>query len=142
MNGSMNEKEWKAFQSMLEEKVKGTFMELFNSQITEINKDQIIGTFTVEPIHLNPNGIIHGGVHASVLDSIMGLAVVVARPNEKLVTTMLNIHYLTALKEGTLGVSAKVLHQTNQTLTTEGEIRSEEGELVAIATGSYRVINK
>ncbi|NDI33876.1 PaaI family thioesterase [Chengkuizengella sediminis] len=138
----MNQKEWEAFQNMLAEKVKGTFMELLNSEVTEIKDNQIFGSFKVEPIHLNPNGIIHGGVHASVLDSIMGLAVVVARPNDNLVTTTLNIHYLTALKDGMLKVSAKVIHQTNNTLTTEGEIRSDDGQLVAKATGSYRVINK
>lgn len=55
--------------------------------------------------HLNPIGIVHGGVLSSLLDNAMGIVVMMARPEDKVVTTNLNVHFVAPLYEGRLVVT-------------------------------------
>ncbi|KIL40192.1 thioesterase [Gordoniibacillus kamchatkensis] len=101
---------------------------------------RIVISLDVKPHHLNLLGIIHGGVLSSLLDNAMGLAVMLARPEEKAVTTNLNVHFVSSLREGTLLVTAEVVHQSRRMITCTGSIHGDGGQLTAMGTGSFRVI--
>ncbi|WP_315861951.1 PaaI family thioesterase [Paenibacillus larvae] len=76
---------------------------------------------------MNLIGIVHGGVTSSLLDNAMGMAVMLARPKDKVVTTNLNAHFVSPLKEGPLFVTAEVVHESRKIITATGRVTDEYG---------------
>jgi uncharacterized protein (TIGR00369 family) len=106
-----------------------------------IGERQATVALTVQDRHLNPLGILHGGVHASLLDNAMGLAVMAARPGEKVVTANLNVQYVAPGRKGLIRARAEIVHQTRRMITAQGRVESADGALLAIGVGSFRVID-
>lgn len=86
--------------------------------------------------HMNTLNMLHGGVHATLLDNAMGLA---ARSifKHSVVTTHLNIVFLNNVSHGTVYAYGKVVHRTKRTATVEGRVTDEHGMPIAMATGSF-----
>lgn len=90
---------------------------------------------------MNLIGIVHGGVTSSLLDNAMGMAVMLARPKDKVVTTNLNAHFVSPLKEGPLFVTAEVVHESRKIITATGRVTDEYGDLGTMGMGSFRIID-
>jgi uncharacterized protein (TIGR00369 family) len=96
-------------------------------------------SLTVAPEHMNGNMTLHGGVYATLLDNAMGLAAR-SEGDMKQATTNMNIHYLAAVGEGKVYARGRIVHRTKRTITTEARVETEDGTLLAVATGSFRVL--
>lgn len=57
-------------------------------------------------------------------------------------TTNMNIHYLAAVSEGKVYARGRIVHRTKRTITTEARVETEDGTLLAMATGSFRVLKQ
>lgn len=125
----------------LEQMAKGTFWELLGCKIEEITDTRIIISINAELKHLNDLRILHGGVTASLLDNVMAIAGMVVFPNQAFVTTNLNIHFVSALKEGKIFAIGEVAHCSKNSFTSQAKVVDVNGEIGAIATGSFRVIH-
>lgn len=119
----------------------GTFWDHLGCELMEVNSEGIKIRLDARKQHLNLIGIVHGGVTSSLLDNAMGMAAMLARPKDKVVTTNLNIHFVSPLKEGPLFVTAEVVHESNKIITATGRVTDEEGNLGTMGTGSFRVID-
>ncbi|MDF2650382.1 MAG: hypothetical protein K0Q73_6187 [Paenibacillus sp.] len=128
------------YMEKLLESAKGTFWELLGCRLVKVERGLVTVALDVEEFHLNTIGILHGGVHASLLDNTMGLAAMFMRPHEKIVTTNLNIHYLAPLEKGTLTVTGTIVHQSRKIITTQGEIYDQTGRLGSWSSASYRIL--
>jgi uncharacterized protein (TIGR00369 family) len=137
---SDNEIDKQAFLERLSEAAESTFWGFLGCQLERIRDDKIIVSLEAKPHHLNVIGIVHGGVLSSLLDNAMGIAVMLARPQDKVVTTNLNVHFVSPLKEGKLIVTAEVVHQSRKMITTYGTVTDDAGQLGTMGTGSFRVI--
>ncbi|WP_274364154.1 PaaI family thioesterase [Paenibacillus thermotolerans] len=124
----------------MEERAKGTFWEHIGFKAEEVTAQRTVITLVADRRHLNPIGLVHGGVLSSMLDNAMGLAVMAARPGEKTVTTNLNVHFVAPLHEGKLTAVAYVQHESRTTLTVQGTVTDERGRLGTIGTGSFRIL--
>ena len=92
----------------------------------------------------NPAGLIHGGVAATLLDTVMGAAVITQLPADRLsVTITLNITFLRRLTQqsGVLRATGKVINAGRTVAYAEGEFRDAAGKLVAHAVGSFSIIS-
>jgi uncharacterized protein (TIGR00369 family) len=89
--------------------------------------------------HLRTLGIVHGGVVATVLDSVMGMcAARLAPADHYVVTAQLNVHFIRPAWEGeTLIASSKVRHHGRRTAVAEGEIKTGSDALVATASATF-----
>jgi uncharacterized protein (TIGR00369 family) len=89
--------------------------------------------------HLRTLGIAHGGVVATLLDSVMGMAAArSAPPDHYLVTAQLNVHFIRPAWEGeTLVASSEVRHNGRKTAMAQGEIRTGTDALVATASATF-----
>ena len=89
--------------------------------------------------HLRTLGIAHGGVIATLLDSVMGLDANRSSPADHyIVTAQLNVHFLRPAFEGeTLLASSEVRHAGRKTAMAQGEIRTTAGDLVATASATF-----
>lgn len=89
----------------------------------------------------NRQGLPHGGVHATLLDTAMGYAgCFTGDPDTKqmALTLSLNVNYLSRPKGERLIASAQRTGGGKSTFFAEGEVRDETGELIATATGVFR----
>ncbi|MBB6637855.1 PaaI family thioesterase [Cohnella thailandensis] len=128
-------KEW-------EELGKSTFWGLLGCEFERLEEKAAVISLTIEPKHLNMLGIVHGGVHATLIDCAMGLAVMRENPYENSVTTNLNLHYIAPAREGRVIATAEIVTRTRKTVHTIARVHDEAGELLAFGTGSFRILER
>jgi uncharacterized protein (TIGR00369 family) len=94
--------------------------------------------FTVQTVHLRLGGIVHGGVYATVLDTVTGYAAYsVAPPGHEVLTMQLNLNMTASAKLGDAVVAtAKVQHSGKLTAVISSELRLADGKLVAMGTAT------
>ncbi|MEW9698766.1 PaaI family thioesterase [Paenibacillus sp. SI8] len=124
----------------LAEAAEPTFWGYLGCKFVSMESGVVTIALDAKPQHLNMIGIVHGGVLSSLLDNAMGIVIMTARPDEKAVTTNLNVHFVSPLKEGRLLVTAEIVHQSRKMITTQGRITDSEGNLGTIGTGTFRVV--
>jgi uncharacterized protein (TIGR00369 family) len=95
-------------------------------------------TFTLEPeeFHLNPFGIVHGGVLATMMDTAMGCAVHSLLPvGASYVTSEMNIRFLrpALLSSGTLFCTGELVNPGRSTMVASAQIVDANRRLIAIA---------
>jgi len=121
-------------------KAESTFWGWVGCKFEQWDERRTVVSLEVRPHHLNLIGILHGGVHATLIDSAMGLAAMLARPDESVVTTHLSVNYVAPIGPGRIVVEAEIAHLTRRTATALARVRTESGELLAFGTGSFRMI--
>jgi uncharacterized protein (TIGR00369 family) len=115
------------------------FALLLGLEIVELGDGRV--TFSVVPAehHYNPIGVVHGGVAAALLDTVMGCAVQSKLPRGRAYTTLdVQVRYLRPLTVTTgrvLGIGTSV-HAGGRIATAEGRIVDESGKLYATGTTS------
>ncbi len=94
-------------------------------------------TFTLVPseFHLNPFGLVHGGVMAALIDTAMGCAVHSLLPvGAGYVTSELNVRFLRATgpASGTLLCRGEVIKAGRRSMVVEARVTDDSGREVAI----------
>lgn len=108
----------------------------------EVGKTEFVGHPGKK--HLNPQGIVHGGYAATLLDSAVGIAVFTSLPPGKTFTTLeLKVNYIRALPQDGSKVRAtgEAIHVGRSTATAEGRIVDEQGRLLAHATTTCLILD-
>ncbi|MCG6908676.1 MAG: PaaI family thioesterase [Deltaproteobacteria bacterium] len=83
----------------------------------------------------------HGGILFTQMDSTMAWAVLTAYGEESSCTTVnLEIQYPSPAQGPIFTCEATVAHRTGRTCFVRGESRDEEGRLVAMGQGTFRII--
>jgi acyl-CoA thioesterase len=98
-------------------------------------------TGEVERRHLNINGVVHGGVYATILDTAMGAAVVsLLAEGETTATTSFYVEFLRAAREGdTLSARGEVLRRGRHIAFAEGNLIGAEGHRLSQARGTWYI---
>src|SRR4051812_10367217 len=93
----------------------------------------------VRPEHLRDVGILHGGMSATLLDSVMGMsAASVAPAGHYVVTVQLNMNFIRPAWEGEHLVAAgEVTHSGRQTAVARAEIRTAGGILSSSGSATF-----
>ncbi|MCI4352212.1 MAG: PaaI family thioesterase [Thermoplasmata archaeon] len=95
----------------------------------------------VRPAHLNINGIVHGGVYATALDTAMGGAVVSdLADGETTATTSLYVEFLRSARAGQeLVARGEILRRGRHIAFVEGKLDDGEGNQFAQAHGTWYI---
>lgn len=94
----------------------------------------------LEEHHANLQGFAHGGVLATLADAAMGLSVRSAlEPGRRHVTIELGVHYLTAIRTGTVTATGRAVRIGREIAYAEAAITDERGTDLARASGTYSV---
>lgn len=96
--------------------------------------------FQATPAHLNLQGLVHGGMLATIADTAMGLAIRSAlEPGRRHVTVELGIHYLRPARPGRLAATGRVVRLGSQVAFAEAEVFDHAKRLLARASGTFSV---
>jgi acyl-CoA thioesterase len=95
----------------------------------------------VERRHLNINGVVHGGVYATILDTAMGASVIsMLEPGETTATASLYVEFLRAAREGTvLHARGELIRRGHHLAFVEGELRDGKGERLGRGHGMWYI---
>jgi acyl-CoA thioesterase len=105
--------------------------------------------------HLNINGVVHGGVYATILDTAMGAGgggflpegektptppLSVLTEDETTATTSLYVEFLSAAREGhTLIARGRVLRRGRHIAFAEGDLVGDDGRRLSQAHGTWYI---
>lgn len=120
------------------------FLDLLEIRPVSASPGEAAFECVVQQKHLRTYGILHGGVAATMLDTAMGYAAGTKAPEfHHLVTVQLGVNFTRPAQEGErLTATGRVQHSGNRTAVVQGEIRTEEGELVAAGTATFLYLPK
>jgi len=121
----------------------GPFMRLLGLRITELTPDRVSAEWEVTPQLHQPHGIVHGGVHCSVVESLASVAASVwfeAQGTEgRVVGVNNNTDFFRAVRDGVLHSTATPLHRGRSQQVWIVETLDDEGRLVS--RGQVRLQN-
>ena len=114
------------------------FIKLLGIELVELKKGEAVLSLKVREELRQPQGLLHGGATASVIDTATAFAVIsVLAEGEKASTVDLTIHYLRPVTEGAILCTAKVVRAGRRLLTVSAEAVNDEGKPVATALSTY-----
>ena len=116
---------------------------LLGWRVRDINPDA--GTITVEfdarPDFCNPTGAIQGGYLAAMLDDTMGPCLYATlEPGHFAPTVELKVNYIRPARPGQLVGEGRVVHKGRFLAFLAGELKTADGQLVATATATARIV--
>lgn len=116
---------------------------LLGMQFTEVEPGRIVMALTSQPDFANPHGTVHGGITATLLDSVMGCAVHTTLPAGVGYTTLeLKVNYIrpVALEGQRMIGEGRTIHVGRRTATAEGTVHDENGKLIGHATTTCLIL--
>lgn len=106
-------------------------------RVSEVEAGRVV--FTYEPVfdHYNPLGSVHGGVAATLLDSVMGCCIhTTLKAGTAYTTVEIKVNYVRAMtdKTGPVRAEGKVINVGSRIATSEGRLVDAAGKLLAHGT--------
>ena len=117
------------------------YFELLSMEIKSLAWGEATIEINAREKHLQPFGIVHGGVFASLIDATAFWAAYSQAPGEIGMTTVdLKLNYLAPLARGRMIGKGKCLRAGGTLYLSEASIRSDEGELLAHGTSTLMLL--
>lgn len=121
----------------------GPFTRHVGIRCEEVGEGWTRYSLEARPDHRNPNGVMHGGVLVTLIDTSMGHAVVTTlQAGEFCATVELKVNYLSAVREGRIEAETHVVHRGKRTAYLETDVRFAGGERVARASATFLILKK
>jgi uncharacterized protein (TIGR00369 family) len=121
----------------------GNYPSLLGMTLDELEIDRCLVGVDIDRRHLQPYGIVHGGVLASLLDTATFWAAFVRVPQDcGLVNVDLKLNYLEAVlpTAGRLVTEGRCIRPGRTLSYTEAHVRDGSGKLIAHATSTIMAL--
>jgi uncharacterized protein (TIGR00369 family) len=111
------------------------FAEEIGVEWVNLDPDDARARIAVEPRHLQPHGVVHGGVFASLAESLTSMATHGAVREEGMVAMgqANDTTFLRPIADGYINASARPRHRGRTTWVWDVEISDDEGRACALA---------
>ena len=110
-------------------------------QLVSISVDQAVVKLNTEQCHLQPFGIVHGGVLATLIDTATFWSVFLRLPEDAgLVNIDLKLNYLKSISSGLMTVQGRCIRAGRTINYAEASVKDKEGNLVAHGTSTLMVL--
>ena len=114
---------------------KNSFGSWIGIELAELEADRAVVRLKPDQQHLNPYGIVHGGVYCTMADTVAGIA---ARTDGRdYVTQCSSMNFLRSQSEGTIRAEARVRHRGRSTCVVEANVTGTGGKLLATGTMTF-----
>lgn len=102
--------------------------------------DECVGELTVTDVHRQPYGIVHGGVHAGIIEAACstGAAVVALGRGQTVVGLENATSFIAAARDGVLRVTATPITRGRRTQVWQAQVTDAAGR--TLATGRVRLL--
>jgi uncharacterized protein (TIGR00369 family) len=133
----MSEQDLRRLREFFETSV--AFPRLAGVEIDEIQPGKTVFHLDVGDQHLNGSGAVHGGVHATLMDSAMAVALIAL--GLRVSTTQMTVHYLGPVTGRRITCTAQLTHRTRRTALAEARIHDGD-TLIALGTASFHIVEE
>jgi uncharacterized protein (TIGR00369 family) len=118
----------------------GTFAGELGLVVVSATRDAVRATLEIRPVHRQPQGVVHGGVYATVIESVasVGAAIDAMSAGKNVVGLENHTSFVRAVREGTLHARATPITRGRRTQLWEVVIENEAG--ATVATGRVRLL--
>jgi uncharacterized protein (TIGR00369 family) len=119
-------------------------IDLIGISLTEVDEGRVVMCLTPAEYHYNPIGTVHGGVLATLLDSVMGCAVHTTLPKGRGYTSLeIKVNYVRAVTSasGELSAEGKIVHGGARSAVAEARVLDAKGRLCATASTTCLVFD-
>jgi uncharacterized protein (TIGR00369 family) len=116
---------------------------LLGRQVTRTNRrtGEVWLRFRSQASFLNRHGSVQGGLLAAMLDSTLGCTAMASlRAEESIVTLEMKVAFLRPAPPGTIRARGRLLQRGRSILFVEGDLRDPEGNTLARASATLRVV--
>ncbi len=115
---------------------------LMSMTIEDIDRDGCVIALDGQEKHLQPFGIVHGGVIATLIDTATFWAVFLSLPSadDGLVNVDLKLNYLSAVTGGVLRATGIKVRMGRTIGYSEAHVHDEQGRLIAHGTSTLMVL--
>lgn len=118
----------------------GPFAHYLGLELAEASGDKVVGTWTADARLHQPYGIVHGGIHCSIVESLASVgAAIWYGERGKVVGVSNSTDFFKAVSEGRLESVAQPLHRGRSQQVWIVETNDDAGKLVA--RGQVRLQN-
>jgi 1,4-dihydroxy-2-naphthoyl-CoA hydrolase len=119
--------------------MRGGWVETLGLAFVRVAPDGVVAEWEVDGRHLQPHGIVHGGVYASVVETCCSVGAMLLVPPGKIIVGVENhTSFIRSVRTGRLTARATALHAGRRAQLWECNISDAEARL--IATGRLRVM--
>lgn len=110
-------------------------------QLKAITFDHAVISLNTDTRHLQPYGIVHGGVLATLIDTATFWAAFLRLPeHDGLVNIDLKLNYLKSVSDGILTASGRCIRAGQSLSYAEAGVTNAEGQLVAHGTSTLMAL--
>ena len=107
---------------------------LLGLSLESLEKGHVVFSMRVKPRHKQFHGVVHGGVLATVADTVAAIAAyTTVLKGTEIATVEMKINFLEAVPGGRIKAEGRVLRTGRNFVVTECEIYKEDGALAAKA---------
>lgn len=101
-----------------------------------------IAEVEVKPSLLNPNGVLHGAVIFTMVDTAMGAATMsLLEEGQGCASIEIHVRFLQPVPDGHIVARVQVLRQGRRIVQLEAVVVNDRDETVATASGSFAVVS-
>jgi uncharacterized protein (TIGR00369 family) len=115
------------------------FISHLGFEIVTFEEENVVLKLSIKENLYNINHTLHGGVHASILDTVQGM-LIRSISKTRVNTLQLNINYLAPAASGEIYAKAKILQIGYKIVTAEGTLEDSNRNMLAKATGMFKLI--
>jgi 1,4-dihydroxy-2-naphthoyl-CoA hydrolase len=110
-------------------------------RFTKASADEVIGVITIGEQHLQPYGLVHGGVYCGMVETVSSAGAAIGAMAAGLTTVGLenSTTFLRAARSGTLTARGVPLSRGRRSQVWQVDIRDDQDRLVA--SGRVRMLN-
>jgi acyl-coenzyme A thioesterase 13 len=121
-------------------------MPLFTRWLGAVIRDAKEGEFTVEfvvrPEMTNPLGMLHGGMHAAIIDDVIGMTVFALGNESHFISVNLSVDFLGRAKIGDkVTAKSRVVRRGKQVINITCELFDEKGSIISRGTSNMLKTN-
>ena len=105
--------------------------------LEEVDLGRVVFGYTPVFDHYNPLGSVHGGIAATLLDSVMGCCIhTTLKAGTGYTTVEIKVNYVRAMtdKTGPVRAEGKIINVGSRIATSEGRLTDASGKLLAHGT--------
>ncbi len=119
---------------------RGGFNTAMGLRFVRATRDEVVAELTVGENHSQPYGIVHGGVHTGIIETVCSVgAAIDAQSDGRTVVGLENsTSFLRAARSGVLRFTARPITRGRRTHVWEATVTDESGR--AVATGRVRLM--
>jgi len=118
------------------------YFQLLSMKVREVGIGYCVLEINLEKKHLQPFKIVHGGVFASVIESVTSWALFygIENENDGLTTIDLKLNYLSPAVSGKAIAEGRQIKLGNTIGYAEGQVKDESGKLIAHGTSTLMIL--